>query len=185
MEIWESIERQEEMIPIHADPEIVHRQQRIMRNPLATLQHTLVNEIKLIWKLAVTPASIHDSRINLSIPGIICYRNKGHFGFECKGRNGTMDHSVRCHPLPIKNIRRKLRISRIRSIVKHPNAFFEGIFRFGHVMVTTVQEVKVKTYLTAVNAGQDFLTRQRKLRRFIIKLSEKHGEKLHASRLFK
>lgn len=173
------------MIPIHADPEIVHRQQRIMRNPLATLQHTLVNEIKLIWKLAVTPASIHDSRINLSIPGIICYRNKGHFGFECKGRNGTMDHSVRCHPLPIKNIRRKLRISRIRSIVKHPNAFFEGIFRFGHVMVTTVQEVKVKTYLTAVNAGQDFLTRQRKLRRFIIKLSEKHGEKLHASRLFK
>ena len=75
MEIWESIERQEEMIPIHADPEIVHRQQRIMRNTLAILHHTLVNEIKIIGKLSVTPASIHDSRIDLSIPGIICYRD--------------------------------------------------------------------------------------------------------------
>ncbi len=55
--------------------------------------HTLVNEIKIIEKLAVTPANIHDSKIDLSIPGIICYRDKGYFGSECKGINGTMDRA--------------------------------------------------------------------------------------------
>jgi len=53
--------------------------------------HTLVNEIKIIEKLSLTPANVHDSKIDLSIPGIICYRDKGYFGSECKGINGTMD----------------------------------------------------------------------------------------------
>ena len=39
--------------------------------------HTLVNEIKIIEKLSVTPANVYDSQIDLSIPGIICYRDKG------------------------------------------------------------------------------------------------------------
>ncbi len=47
--------------------------------------HTLVNEIKFIERLAVTPANVHDSRIDLSIPGIVCYRDKGYFGSECRG----------------------------------------------------------------------------------------------------
>ena len=38
--------------------------------------YTLVNEIKIIEKLSLTPASVHDSKIDLSIPGIICYRDK-------------------------------------------------------------------------------------------------------------
>ena len=112
--------------------------------------HTLVNEIKIIEKLSVTPANVHDSQIDLSIPGIICYRDKGYFGSECKGINGTMDRSVRGHPLSVKSIRRNLRISRIRSAVEHPYAFFKGMFHFFHVMVTTVQRVRVKTYLTAI-----------------------------------
>ena len=37
--------------------------------------HTFVNEIKIIEKLSITPANVHDSRIDLSIPGIICYRD--------------------------------------------------------------------------------------------------------------
>ena len=40
--------------------------------------HTLVDEIKIIEKLSVTPANVHDSQIDLSIPGIICYRDKGY-----------------------------------------------------------------------------------------------------------
>ena len=68
--------------------------------------HTLVNEIKIIEKLSVTPANVHDSRIDLSIPGIICYRDKGYFGSERKGINGTMDRSVKGDKLPIKSIRR-------------------------------------------------------------------------------
>ena len=112
--------------------------------------HTLVNEIKIIEKLSVTPTNVHDSRIDLSIPGIVCYRDKGYFGSECKGINDTMDRSVRGHPLPIKSIRRNLCISRTRSMVEHPNAFFKGMFHFGHVMVTTVQRARVKTYFTAI-----------------------------------
>ena len=96
--------------------------------------HTLVNEIKIIEKLSVTPANVHDSQIDLSIPGI----------------NGTMDRSVRGHALPLKSIRRNIRISRIRSTVEHPYAFFKRMFHFGHVMVTTEQRVRVKTYFTAI-----------------------------------
>ncbi len=112
--------------------------------------HTLINEIKIIEKLSMTPANVHDSQIDLSIPGIVCYRDKGYFGSECKGINGTMDRAVRNHPLPMKSIRRNLRISRIRSLVEHPYAFFKRMFHFGHVMVTTVQRVRVKTYFTAM-----------------------------------
>ena len=112
--------------------------------------HTLVNEIKIIEKLSVTPANVHDSQIDLSIPGIICYRDKGYFGSDCRGINGTMDRAVRGHPLPVKSIRRNLRISRIRSAVEHPYAFFKGMFHFFHVTVTTVQRVRVNAYFTAM-----------------------------------
>ena len=113
-------------------------------------EHTLTNEIKIMEKLSVTPANLHDSQIDLSIPGIVCYRDKGYFGSECKGINGTMDRSVRGHKLPMKSIRRNLRISRIRSLVEHPYAFMKRMFRFAHTMVTTVQRVRVKTYFTAM-----------------------------------
>lgn len=109
-----------------------------------------MNEIKIIDKLAVTPANIHDSQIDLSIPGIICYRDKGYFGSECKGINGTMDRAVRGHPLPVKSVRRNLRIARIRSMVEHPYAFLKRMFHFDHVMVTTSKRVRVKTYFTAM-----------------------------------
>jgi len=113
-------------------------------------KHTLTNEIKIIEKLSVTPANVHDSQIDLSLPGIICYRDKGYFGSECKGINGTMDRSVRGHRLPMKSIRRNLRISRIRSLVEHPYAFMKRMFGFSRTMVTTVERVRVKTYFTAM-----------------------------------
>ena len=75
---------------------------------------------------------------------------KGYFGSDCRGINGTMDRSVRGYKLPTKSIRRNLRLSRIRSMVKHPYAFFKEMFRFGHVMVATVQRVRVKAYCIAV-----------------------------------
>jgi IS5 family transposase len=109
-----------------------------------------VNEIKIIEKLSVTPANVHDSKIDLSITGIVCYRDKGYFGSECKGIDGTMDRAVRNHKLTIKSVRRNLGISRIRSMVEHPYAFFKGIFHFFHLMVTTVKRVRVKTYFTAM-----------------------------------
>jgi len=112
--------------------------------------HTLFNEIKIIEKLSLTPANVYDSQMDLSIPEIICYRDKGYLGSECKGINGPMDRSVRGHPLPVKSIRRNMRISRIRSAVEHPFAFMKGMIHFFHVMVTTVQSVRVKTYFTSI-----------------------------------
>ena len=109
-----------------------------------------MNEIKIIEKLSVTPANVHDSQIDLSIPGIICYRDKGYSGSECKGINGNMDRSVREHPQPIRSIRRNLRIFRTRSIVEHPPEECIRMFHFDHVMVMTVLRVRVKTYFTAV-----------------------------------
>jgi IS5 family transposase len=46
--------------------------------------HTLVNEIKIIEKLSLTPASVYDSKIDLSIPGIICYRDNGILDLNAK-----------------------------------------------------------------------------------------------------
>ena len=113
-------------------------------------QHSLTNEIKILEKLSVTPANVHDSQIDLSIPFIVSYRDKGYFGSECKGNNGTMDRAVRGYRLPMKSIRRNLRISRIRSMVEHPYAFMKRMFGFAHTMATTVQRVRVKTYFTAI-----------------------------------
>ena len=112
--------------------------------------HSLVNEIKILERLSVTPANVHDSQIDLSIPGIVCYRDRGYFGSGCRGIDAAMDMAVRNHKLPMKSVRRNLRISRIRSLVEHPYAFFRRIFHFAHVMVTTVQRVRVKTYFTAI-----------------------------------
>ena len=109
-----------------------------------------MNEIRIVEKLSVTPANVHDSRIDLSIPGIVCYRDRGYFGSECKGIIGTMDRAVRNHKLPMKSVHRNIRLSRIRSAMEHPYAFFKGTFHFFHVMVTTVKRMRVKTYFTAV-----------------------------------
>ncbi len=81
-------------------------------------EHTLTNGIKIMEKLSVTPANVHDSRIDLSLPGVVCYRGKGYFCSECKGINGTMDRAVRNHKLPTKSIRRNMRLSRIKSVVE-------------------------------------------------------------------
>ena len=56
--------------------------------------HTIVKGMKIIEKLSLTPANAHDPEIDVSIPGIVCYRDNGYFGSECRGINGTMDRSV-------------------------------------------------------------------------------------------
>jgi IS5 family transposase len=109
----------------------------------------LINKGSTSEKLSVTAANLHDSQMDLSIPEIICYRDKGYFGSECSGFNETMDRSVRGHKLPLKSIRRNLKISRIRSMVEHPYTFFKGMFHFFQVM-STVKRVRAKTYFTAM-----------------------------------
>ena len=72
------------------------------------------------------------------------YRDKGYFGHDPKGIDGTMDRSVRNHKLSMEFIRRNLRTSRKRSLVEYPYAIIKRMFHFSHVMVTTVKMVSVK-----------------------------------------
>ena len=83
--------------------------------------NTIVDDnipVPMIRSYAVSTAKDHDTTVDLSKRGIIVYRDKGYFGHDPKGIDGTMDRSVRNHKLSIESIRRNLRISRNRSLVE-------------------------------------------------------------------
>ncbi len=98
----------------------------------------------MILNYATTTASVHDSQIDLSIPGIVNYKDKGYFGVDGRGIDAAMDKAVRGHKLPMKSIRRNRRITRKRSRGERPYSVMKGIFHGGHVFITTVPRVRVK-----------------------------------------
>ena len=107
--------------------------------------HTLNSSSNdLIINCATTTASLHDSNIDLSIPGIVCYRDKGYFGASIRGIDGTMDKAFRNNKLPVESIRRNLRITKKRSRGERPYYVMKNIFNGVHVYVTTVIRVRVK-----------------------------------------
>ena len=109
--------------------------------------NTIVDDnipVPMIRSYAVSTAKDHDTTIDLSKRGIIVYRDRGYFGHDPKGIDGTMDRSVRNHKLSIESIRRNLRISRKRSLVEYPYSIIKRVFNFYHVMVTTVKRVRKK-----------------------------------------
>lgn len=108
---------------------------------LHTVQGT---DIPLIRDFVVTTASLHDSQVDLSIPGIPCYRDKGYAGAKCRGINATMDKASRNHPLTVEKVRRNLRITRKRSPGERPYAVMKGIMNGGHTFVTMIRRYRVK-----------------------------------------
>jgi len=98
-------------------------------NKLHTVQGT---DLPLIREFVVATASLHDSQVNLSIPGIPCYKDKGYASAYCKDTNATMDKATREHPLTIEKIRRNLRITRKRSPGERPYSVMKGIMHGGH-----------------------------------------------------
>jgi IS5 family transposase len=66
----------------------------------------------LIRAVDATSASVHDSRVDLSLPGEVVYRDKGYFGVQPRGWDATMRRGVRGHP---RGLRDWLRNSRIGS----------------------------------------------------------------------
>jgi IS5 family transposase len=98
----------------------------------------------MIANYSVTTASLHDSQRDLSIPGVVSYKDKGYFSVQGRGIDATMDRAVRGHNLPIESIRRNLRIARKRSRGERPYSVMKRIFRGGHTFVTTVPRVRVK-----------------------------------------
>ena len=98
----------------------------------------------LIRDLETTPASVHDSRVDLSRLGEVVYRDKGYFGVEPRGYDATMRRGVRGRPLGIRDRLRNRRINRKRAPGERPFAVIKRVFGSGHVLVTTVPRVHVK-----------------------------------------
>ena len=102
------------------------------------LDHGLIREVE------ATPASVHDSRVDLSDPGEAVYRDKGYFGAKPRGYDATMRRGVRGHPLGICDRLRNARIGSKRRPVERVFAVLKRVFWSGHVLVTTVARVRVK-----------------------------------------
>ena len=92
----------------------------------------------------MTSASVHDSRVDLSEPGEVVYRDNGYFGVRPRGFDATMKRATRGHPLSIWDRMRNARISRRRAPVERVFAVLKRVFRGGHVLVTTVPRVRVR-----------------------------------------
>jgi IS5 family transposase len=101
-------------------------------------------DLGLIRALEATPASVHDSRVDLSLPGEVVYRDKGYFGVEPLGWDATMRRGVRGHPLGVWDRFRNSRIGSRRRPVERVFAVLKRVFWSGHVLVTTLPRVRVK-----------------------------------------
>jgi len=98
----------------------------------------------IIRDLEVTAANVHDSRVDLSSPGEVVYRDKGYQGVEPRGFNASMRRGARDHPLCIWDRLRNARINRKRAPGERPFAVIKRVFGSGHVLVTSVERVRVK-----------------------------------------
>jgi len=98
----------------------------------------------LIRDLETTPANVHDSRVDLSWPGEVVYRDKGYQGAVPRGWDATMRRGARGHPLCIWDRLRNRRISRKRCPGERPFAVIKRVFGSGHVLVTSLPRVRVR-----------------------------------------
>ena len=101
-------------------------------------------DYQLIREIETSPASMHDSQIDLTKPGEVNYRDRGYFRAPCKGYNATMNRATRSHPLNIREKRRNQRITHKRAPGERPYAVIKNIFHAGHVKVTTTLRTHTK-----------------------------------------
>ncbi len=87
---------------------------------------------------------MHDSQVDLSRPGEVVYLDKAYFGVEIRGLSAAMRRGVRGRPLDIWDRLRNRRINRKRAPGERPFAVIKRMFNGGHVVVTTVERVRVK-----------------------------------------
>lgn len=110
----------------------------------------------LILRIVVTTASVHDSQVDLSMPGIVCYRDRGYQGAPCRGVNGTMKRSSVNTPLTIDEVRRNGRISRKRVPGERPYSILKRVQNHSHTFVTMVRRVRVRMVFACL--AYNFLT---------------------------
>jgi len=101
-------------------------------------------DLGLIRAVEASSASVHDSRVGLSEPGEVVYRDKGYFGVEPRGWDATMKRGVRGHPLGDADRLRNRRIGLKRRPVERVFAVIKRVFHGGRVLVTSLPRVRVK-----------------------------------------
>ena len=101
-------------------------------------------DLGLIRDLETTTARVHDSRVDLSRPGEVVYKDKAYHGVKSRGIDATMKRGARGHPLGIRDKLRNKRINRKRAPGERPFAVIKRVFNMGHVLVTTLPRVHVK-----------------------------------------
>jgi IS5 family transposase len=107
-------------------------------------------EYGLARAVEATSASVHDSRVDLSLPGEVVYRDKGYFGVEPRGYDATMRRGVRGHPLGEEDRLRNRRIGSKRRPVERTFAVIKRVFNGGRVLVTSLPRVRVKLVFTCL-----------------------------------
>jgi len=103
----------------------------------------------LIRDIETSTASLHDSQVDLSIPGVPVFRDRGYFGVEAKGIDFTMKRRTTDMPLSDLDKERNRLISILRSPGERPHAVIKRVFDAGRVLVTSVRRVHVKMVVTA------------------------------------
>jgi IS5 family transposase len=104
----------------------------------------------LVRAVAVTSASVHDSRVDLSEPGEAVIRDKGYFGVEPMGFDATMRRGVRGHPLCEADKARNRRIGSKGRPVERVFAVLKRALHAGHVLVASVARVRVKVVFSCL-----------------------------------
>jgi IS5 family transposase len=102
----------------------------------------------LIRDLAVTPANLHDSDVDLVVDGDqAAYRDKGYFGKHLTATSvtdKTMKRAVRGRRLNGGEQRRNKAIGRIRAPGERPFSVIKRVFHGDRTMVKTLGRVRVK-----------------------------------------
>jgi len=104
----------------------------------------------LIRVIEITTAKVHDSRVDLSVPGEVVLRDKGYFGVPARGEDFTMKRRTTDRPLEEMEIERNRLISKLRSPGERPFSVIKRVFGAGSVLVTTVKRVHGKMIVAAI-----------------------------------
>jgi len=103
----------------------------------------------LIRDIETSTASLHDSQVDLSIPGVPVFRDRGYFGVKAKGIDFTKKRRTTDRPLDELDKERNHLISILRSPGERPHAVIKRVFWSGKVLVTTVKRVAVEMMVAA------------------------------------
>jgi IS5 family transposase len=87
--------------------------------------------------------------VDLSIPDVPVFRDRGYFGVKANGIDFTMARRTKGVHLSELDKERNMLISTFRAPGERPHAVVKRIFNAGRTLFTTVKRVHVKMVVTA------------------------------------